>query len=206
MNRHRIDHRDHHPDRRDGERRMEAEPRLHDGRDHRRQERADVDAHVEDVVGAILEVAALGIEVADHRRDVRLEEPVADHQAGQRGVDERQRPDRQQQVAGHEEEAADHHGAPVAELPVGDPPADQRADVHEHQVVGVERRGLRGRPPEPLDGIAQVEREHRHHRVEAEALPHLGGEQDVQPLRVLFRFRLGLEKGGGNSGGHWLWL
>ena len=62
---------------------------LHELGDDRRQERADVDAHVEDVVGAVLEVAALGIEVADHRRDVRLEEAVADDQAGQRRVDDR---------------------------------------------------------------------------------------------------------------------
>ncbi len=43
---------------------------------------ADVDAHVEDVIGAILQVAAFGIEIADHCRDVRLEEPVSDHEAG----------------------------------------------------------------------------------------------------------------------------
>ena len=113
----------------------------------------------------------------------------------------RHRADRQQHVARHEEQAADQDRPAVAELPVGDPAADERAGVDEHQVV--ERRASAGAfvQPKPSPGL-EVEGEHRHHRVEAEPLPHLGGEEDVQPFGVFFRFRLRLEKGGGYSGGH----
>ena len=133
------DDRDEHAAGGDGERRVEAELSLHELHHDGREERADVDAHVEDVVGAVLQVAAFGIEVADHRRDVRLEEAVADDQAGQRGVDEPIERNGEQQVAGHEEEAADHHRLAVADLLVRDPAADERAGIDEHQVVRDER-------------------------------------------------------------------
>jgi hypothetical protein len=67
--------------------------------DQRRHESADVDAHVEDVVGAVLEVAPLGVEGADHGRDVRLEEAVADDHRGDARVHHRDRPQGDQGVS-----------------------------------------------------------------------------------------------------------
>ena len=118
----RIDDRDDHSECRDRERRVEPELLTNDLHHDRREKRTDVDAHVKDVVGAVLEVAAFGIEIADHRRDVRLEEAVADDEARQRGVDRPERRNRQQSVAGHEEESADHHGLAIAGDLVGDQP------------------------------------------------------------------------------------
>ena len=100
---------------------------LDDLHHDRREKRTDVDAHVKNVVSAVLEVAAFGIEIADHRRDVRFEETVTDDQAVKRGINRPERRNREQSVTGHEEEAADHHGLAITRYPVGDQSADQRA-------------------------------------------------------------------------------
>ena len=55
-------------------------------RNKRREQRADVDAHVEDAVGRILERAVRRIEVADHRRDIRLEEAIARRRVSARAI------------------------------------------------------------------------------------------------------------------------
>src|SRR6266404_7376555 len=166
---------------------MKAELRLNDRCYNRSKKRSDVDAHVEQIVSAVLQMASVGIEVSDHSRDIRFEEAVPDHQTGQSCIYKRERTYRQQQMPRHEEEAADHHCSAIAEFLVGDPSTDQRATVDEHHVVRVEGRGLRGGPRKAFVRIAQVKSEHRHHRVETEALPHLGGEQNVESLRMLFQ-------------------
>ena len=60
------------------ERRAEAEFLPQHLRDNRRQECADVDSHVENVIGRIAKRTAGGIKVADDRRDIWLEKAVAD--------------------------------------------------------------------------------------------------------------------------------
>src|SRR6266542_4107354 len=88
-------------------------------------------------------------------------------------------------MSGHEKEAAYHHGPSVAQLLVRDPTAYKRRHIDEQQVVREQRLCVVNRPRESLTGgVAHVEREHRDHSVEAEALPHLRGEKDVQPFWV----------------------
>ena len=177
--------------------------------DQRREEGADVDAHVEDDEGAVAARVALRIEVAHHRRDVRLEEAVADaheHEAeveagrrfgkgdaeqrqgkGTRGAQGVERRGEHELPGGHHQAAEDHRLA-LAEPVVGDPAAEDRGAVDEPQVPTVELQRLRVRPAEArIDRVRRgrgVQHEQRAHAVEAEALPHLRGEQEVEALRV----------------------
>src|SRR5262249_41510950 len=74
--------------------------------------------------------------------------------------------------------------SPVAQEPIGDPASDDRGEEDEQQVVRPQRRGLRVVPAEALRLVLEVEREEGEHRVEAEALPQLDGEKDVEASRM----------------------
>jgi hypothetical protein len=52
-------------------------------RGQRRQQRADVDAHVEDGEARVATLVAGGVQLADQGRDDRLEQAVADDDRGQ---------------------------------------------------------------------------------------------------------------------------
>jgi hypothetical protein len=60
-------------------------------------------------------------------------------------------------------------------------PADQGSEVHQCRKPLVDFRGLLLRPLEVVD---HVENEQGPHSVVVEALPHLGEEEDKQPLGV----------------------
>src|SRR5262249_56822094 len=114
---------------------MESKILLNDCCSHRRQERSDVNPHVEEIISAVLEVTPVRIEIPDHCRDVRLEEPVSDYQTSQRRVNKGKRAHRQQQVTRHKKETPDHHRSPVAKLPFGDPTSNQRPAINEHTLL-----------------------------------------------------------------------
>ncbi len=108
------------------------------------------------------------------------------------------------QLADGHQDAADDHRLALSEVVVGEPDADQRREVHEagEQAVELERLGLR--PAEARVGSLEAgdQRQHqqRAHAVVAEALPHLGGEQQEQAFRMA---EPGLPRSGGQSGaGH----
>ena len=148
----------------------------------RREQRTDVDPHVEDAVGRVLERAVGRVEIADHRRDVGLEKTVAGEDQAQSEIKRGDRSEPEHRVAGDEEDPADEHRPAVSQKLVGQPPADQWSGIDEHQVVRPETGRLGLGPAEPA--ALEVERHHRGRRVEAEPLPHLGGEQDVKALRM----------------------
>ena len=176
------DQREHHADGAHEEGGVEAPPWPDEVRDQRREQRTDVDAHVEDEIRLVLEVTAFAIEVADHRRDVRLEEPVADDEECEGEIaDEEVVGDCQERVADHEGHAADHDRLAEAGEAISDQAAEERREVDEHVVGRDDRRGAGIREPEALGGVTEIEREHRPDGVEAVPLPHLGSEQDVQP-------------------------
>jgi hypothetical protein len=87
-------------------------------------------------------------------------------------------------VSGDEEEPPDHDRASISEEAVGQPSPEERTEEDEQQVVRPQRRGLRVRPAEALRLVLEVEREQREHRVEAEALPQLDAEENVEAPRV----------------------
>src|SRR5215210_2279954 len=91
-------------------------------------------------------------------------------------------------MAGHEEQPAQHDRAPIAELAVRDDAADDRAGIDEHQVGGPDaRRAVLGPAEAALSvrvAVGDIQGPDPAHGVEAEALPHLGEEQDVEALRM----------------------
>src|SRR5215213_1099475 len=92
-------------------------------------------------------------------------------------------------MAGHEEQPAQHHRFSVAELAVRDDAANDRARIDEHQVGRPDAGRVVLGPAEaalPVRvAVDDVQGPDPAHGVEAEALPHLGEEQDVEALRML---------------------
>ena len=100
--------------------------------DQGRQERAKVDADIKDAEGPVPARIARGIQTAHLGRDVRLEQPVAADQAQQRRIE--------QTLEGHEKMAHGHDDpakndtAMLAQVPVGQPAAEQRREIDQAAV------------------------------------------------------------------------
>src|SRR5215813_14399804 len=89
-------------------------------------------------------------------------------------------------MAGHEEESADHYRLSIPEFLIRDPTPNQWRRVDKHQVIRKQSLRVVDGPAEPLASlVAHVEREHRNHGVEAEALPHLCREKNVKARWML---------------------
>ena len=174
---------DHHADARGGEPGVVA-PRRPLGQraaDDRREERAEVHAHVEDRVRAVPPRIPGRVEPPHLRGHVRLEEAVAHDQEGERRVEDRDLLERHAEVADRHRGGADDDRPLVAQVPVREVAPDQGGQVDEARVPLVDGRGVLLRPLEVVD---HVQDEQGPHPVVAEALPHLGAEEDHQPLRM----------------------
>ena len=88
---------------------MPAEPRIlgEESADERRQERAEIEAAVEDREAGVASRITVGVQLPHHRRDVRLEKSSADHDGDQAGVKKRHVVHSQQEVADGDDHAAD---------------------------------------------------------------------------------------------------
>ena len=84
------------------------------------QERADVDAHVEDGEAGVAPPVALLIELPDHRRRVHLEEAGADRDQRQADEERRHRRHREHEVARGDDAGADHQRAVCAQEAIGE--------------------------------------------------------------------------------------
>ena len=205
---------DQHADTSGGEAVVPTEDLPQGSADERREDRAEVDAHVEDAEGAVAAGVVVGVEATDLRGDVRLEAAVAEHQAEQRQEEQRLR--RHQEVPDRHQQRAEDHRATLADHTVRQHPTEERREVDEGDVethhLGAERlerdtavrvgvgerseegleRALDGVEPEhfsPDVGLDEqvlhhVEHQQGLHAVEAEALPHLGQEQEGEAARV----------------------
>lgn len=197
-----------------GEAVVPAEDRPEGAADERREDRAEVDPHVEDAEGAVAARVVLGVESTDLRGDVGLEAAVAEHEEEQRQEEQRLR--RHQEVADRHQQRAEDHRATLADHAVRQHPTEERREVDEGDVeahhLGTERlerdaavrvgvgegaeeeleRALDGFEPEhfsPDFGLDEqvlhhVEHQQGLHAVEAEPLPHLGEEQEGEAARV----------------------
>ena len=190
---------DRHADAGRGEAVVPAELFAERAADQRRQERAEVDADVEDREGAVAARVAGRVERADLGRDVRLEGAVAEDEPQER--EQEQRLERHHEMADRHQRSADHHHAALAEHAVGEIAAEDRREIHEPGVEAVDLRrqrldveraedrfhaALSARRSRSRSARARVEQilhhvehEQRAHAVVGEALPHLGGEQDT---------------------------
>ena len=183
---------------------MPAELFAERAADQRREKRADIDADVEDRIGAVAARVAGRIEPADLRRDVGLERAVAENEHGQ--GEQEQRLERHHEMADRHQRRAEQDGAMLAEHAVGEDAAEQGREIDEAGIEPVDVRGERLRAERPEHRFVQapqsaeadhilgvlgqqqifhhVEHEQRAHPVIGEALPHLGREQEGQPARV----------------------
>ena len=170
----------------------------------RRQERAEIDADIEDRIGAVAAMVARRIEPSDLGGNIRLEGAVAENERQQRK--QQQLLDRHQKMADRHQHRADHHGAALTEHAVGEQPAEDRRQIDQSCVKAVDlrRQWLHVERPEHrlqavleadkadhLAGMTRqqhifrhVENEQRAHPVIGKALPHLGGEQEGKALRM----------------------
>ncbi len=154
---------------------------LADGPDDQRgHEGTEVDAHVEDGEAAVAaRVVRPVVQVADHRGDVGLQQAGADGDQAEAHEERGRGRHGQQEVAGHDDAAADGHRLARAPEAVGEPAARQGEQVEHRVVDAVDRGADGGGVPEPAVGGAgdQVEHQQGTHSVEAEAFPHLGHEE-----------------------------
>ena len=151
--------------------------------DDRRDHRADVDAHVEDRETGIAAGIALHVELADHGRDDRLEQAVADDDRRQAQLEQRLARRGQHEQAQRHEHRAEQDRTLEADQAVGDVAAEDRTGIDQREVRAVH---LACRPF--TGGIATVElrddvQDHRPaDAVEREALPELRHEEHPQRL------------------------
>ncbi len=183
---------------------MPAGPFAERAADERRQERAEIDADIEDRISAVAAMIARRVKAADLGGNIRLETAVAEDQRQQRK--DEQLLDRHHEMADRHQDRADDDGAALAEHAVGKEPAENRREIDEpgikapdlrRQRLHVERAEQRFEPAfdrEQAGDVAgmvrqqeifrHIEDEQRAHPVIGEALPHFRGEQEGEPARM----------------------
>ena len=172
---------------------------------HERCEKcAEIDADVEDRVGAVAAAVTGRVEGTDLRRHVGLERAVTQDQRGQ--GEQEQRLERHHEMADRHQRGAEQDGAVLAEHAIGEQAAEHGREIDEPGVEPVDMRGerldaeraehrfeqvLERAEPDHVLGVAgpqqvlhHVEDEERTHPVVGKALPHLGCEQEGQPARM----------------------
>ena len=173
--------------------------------DEWREERPEIDSHVEDREGPVTARIARRVEASDLRGDVRLKAAVAQNK------EEEARQEccfaHQQELAARHQETADDHGFPLADHLVGQKSAEKRGEIYEARIetVDLRREGLNSHGTENrfkprlqdseaenipavksvLDKVVgHVQDEQGAHAVVGETLPHLGEKQHEQPARM----------------------
>jgi len=165
--------------------------------DQRGEQRAEVDAGVEQREARIAAWVVVRVQLADDGGDVGLEEAHAHHDQRQRQVGRAQRGvvahhlaadalrgvalEGHAQVAEHQQDAAEHHRLAHAQPAVGEQAAEHRHAVHQ-PAVGAQQVQP-GLVAEQVV-LGQVQQQQRLHPVKGEALPHFGEEADVDALGV----------------------
>jgi hypothetical protein len=175
------------------------------------QERSDIDADIEDRIGAVAATVAGRIEPSDLSGNIRLERPIAEDERQQR--EQKQLLDRHEKMADRHQRRPDDDGAALTEHAVGEKASEDRREIDEGRVEAVNLRrqwlhieraedrfqsALDAGKPDHAAGMTRhehifrhVEDEQRAHPVIGEALPHLGGEQEGEAFRMTEKFAAG---------------
>ena len=107
------------------------------------EEGTGVHAHVEQRVAAITgALVVLAVELADDRRDVRLEQAVAEDEDAEREMERARAVEGEQEVADGQEHGSSEDRTAVAENTVRQDAAEERRQVDEADVRAVQRRGV----------------------------------------------------------------
>ena len=139
--------------------------------DERGDPGADVDAHVVDGEAGVAAGVAGGIEAADERGDVRLEEAGAEADDAEAEIEHFDRGRGEAEVADGDGDAAVEDGLALAEETVSEPSAGDAHEVNEgddHAIDGGAFAFVEGE----TSGGDHVEQEQGSHTVVAKALPH----------------------------------
>jgi len=172
--------------------------------DQRGEQRSDIDAHIEDGVGAVATRITGRIKPAHLRGDVGLECAIAQDQRDER--DQEQRLKRHHEMPDGHQRRAEQDGAVLSEQTVGEKAAEQRCEIDEAGIEPIDLGGERlraERSADPFESalehrkaehvmdvvrqqqvLRHVEDEQCAHSVIREALPHLGREQEREPARM----------------------
>jgi hypothetical protein len=105
---------DHHADAGDREAQMPVDALAEIARDQRRDERAEVDAHVEDREGGVTSDVVRRVQLRDDDRDVAFQQAGAEDDQRQAEIERRQRREGHAEVARRDQDAAVEHGAALA--------------------------------------------------------------------------------------------
>ena len=152
----------------------------------RGEERAQVDAHVEDRKAGIAPLVIARVKAARHGADIGLEEAGAERDEGKARVERLDGGDCQREVPERDDGAADEHRAVGAEEAIGQEAAGNRQHVYGHRVVAVDARCFRGAEAQATFRWRGDDEQHqqRAHAVVGEALPHLGEEERRKSQRL----------------------
>ena len=132
---------EHHAHAGGGESVVPVEPLAEKAAHERPDGGTEIYAHVEDGEARIAARPALGIKVADHDAHVRLEQSRADDDENQAEEKSRRARDREREMSGGDNDAANPNGTLRAEQPVADPAAGQRDHINERGVESVDGGG-----------------------------------------------------------------
>src|SRR5581483_1483357 len=174
----------------------EAQPPVdllaHQPADQGRNQRADVDSHIEDGKAGIAPRVAGTVKLADDHAYIRLQQSGADHQQAKPGVEDHYAGGGQAEVAGRDKDAAVKYGAALAGNAVGHPAAAQADQVDHGRIEAVNRARLRYGEAETAGGRGggHEENEERARAVIAVALPHLREKQRGQTARMPEKTRI----------------
>jgi hypothetical protein len=159
-----------------------AERAAHDGPD----QRAQVDPHVEDREPRVAPLVVRCVELADDGADVRLEEPGAQDDEAETGIEERKPVEEHAVVAEGDQDPSPQHRLALPQQAIGDPAARDRREVDGGRVHPVDGGGLVGREGETAlrQRRRHEEDEERAHPVVAGALPGLGEREGREAARM----------------------
>jgi hypothetical protein len=121
-----------------GEPIMPAQLLAEGAADERCEKRTDIDADVEDRIGAVAPMVARRVEAADLGRDIGLEGAVAEDEHEER--QQEQRLERHHEMADRHQCGAEDHGAALTEHVIGKPTSKERGQVNK---PGIETINLR---------------------------------------------------------------
>ena len=183
-----LHHADHHGEAGGEETEAEANLLPDRTRHQRGNDRAEVDAHIEDGESCVAAVAGLTlIKLAHDRADVRFQQSDTEHDDEQAEVEELVAAgDGEHAIAERDQDAAVPDCAPLSEDAVGDPAARNAEQVHRAGIDAVDCTGVLLGHAEAAarDGRAQEQRQQRPHAVVGEALEHLREEERRQAAGV----------------------
>ncbi len=161
---------------------------AHNGGNEVTDERAEVYAEVEEAEARILELAARRIESAEHRRDVGLEEAVADDEQEQPKIEHVHAFEGEADVPETHDDGADQNRLAVPQDSICQDAPDEGSQVDQSHVGPEDSGSLSFVEAETATVLAggHVESEQPQHQVEREPLPHLSEEEVAQFWRMTF--------------------